>query len=370
MDTALTMPTAKTLAPAGFDEARYGHLIARDASQDGRWFYAVKTTGVYCRPSCASRPPLRRNVLFFDNPAAAETAGFRPCKRCRPTAVSADAGRIAAVERAIRLIAEAETPPSLTELAEAAHMSPYHFHRTFRKVTGTTPARYARAARVERLANGLNKGGTVTAAIYEAGYGSGGRAYADAKDLMGVAPGALKAGGEGLALRYATAKTPLGWLLLAASDKGVISVKFGDRKDALVEELRGRFPKAALRRDGEMVEPWLAALAKSLEAGKALPDLPLDMRGTAFQARVWEVLRTIPRGETRSYAEIAAAAGKPAAVRAVANACASNEIALLIPCHRVVRSDGGLGGYRWGEARKKKLLAQEGARREGPGAAR
>jgi AraC family transcriptional regulator of adaptative response/methylated-DNA-[protein]-cysteine methyltransferase len=361
MDTALTMPAAKSTPPAAFDEARYGRLIARDASQDGLWFYAVKTTGVFCRPSCASRPPLRRNVLFFDNAAAAEAAGFRPCKRCRPTAFSADAGRIAAVERAVRLIAEADTPPTLTALAEAAHMSPYHFHRTFRKITGTTPARYARAARIERLTKGLNNGGTVTSAIYEAGYGSGGRAYADAKDLMGVAPGALRSGGEGLVLRYATAKTPLGWLLLAASDKGVVSVKFGDRKDALVDELRARFPNAKLSRDGDMVEPWLAELAKSLEAGKALPDLPLDTRGTAFQARVWELLRSIPRGETRSYAEIAAAAGKPSAVRAVANACASNEIALLIPCHRVVRSDGSLGGYRWGEARKKKLLAQENA---------
>lgn len=361
MDTAITMPTAKIAAPRDFDEARYARLIARDAAQDGRWFYAVKTTGVYCRPSCASRPPLRKNVLFFDNPAAAEAAGFRPCKRCRPTALSADAGRIAAVERAVRLIAEAETLPSLAELAAAAHMSPYHFHRTFRKVTGTTPARYARAARVDRLTHGLNKAGTVTAAIYDAGYGSGARAYADAKDLMGVAPGALRSGGEGLALRYATAKTPLGWLLLAASDKGVVSVKLGDRKEALVEELRARFPKAALTRDGAKVEPWLAALADGLGHGKALPDLPLDVRGTAFQAKVWELLRAIPRGETRSYAEIAAAAGKPAAVRAVANACANNEIALLIPCHRVVRSDGGLGGYRWGEARKKKLLAQEAA---------
>jgi AraC family transcriptional regulator of adaptative response/methylated-DNA-[protein]-cysteine methyltransferase len=355
MDTA-TMTIART----HFDETRYGRLIARDAAEDGRWFYAVKTTGVYCRPSCASRPPLRRNVAFFATPAEAEAAGYRPCKRCRPTEISADAGRLAAVERACRLIERSDTVPSLAALAAAAHMSPYHFHRTFRRVTGTTPARYARSARVDRLASELGKGnGTVTAAIYDSGYGSGGRAYADAKDLLGLAPGSLRAGGDGLQIRYGTAETPLGWLMLAASDTGVISVKLGDRQAPLVDELRARFPRAAVTHDDAGIRPWLTTLAAAIESGSALPDLPLDLRGTAFPAKEWELLRAIPRGETRSYAEVATAAGNPAAVRAVARACASNEIALLVPCHRVVRTDGTLGGYRWGEARKKKLLAAE-----------
>lgn len=341
------------------DDARYQALLARDATQDGRWFYSVRTTGVYCRPSCASRPPRRENVAFHASPQAAEAAGFRPCKRCRPTEISADAHRLAAIRRACDLIAAAEEVPKLAELAAAAHMSPYHFHRTFRRVVGTTPAAFARAARLERLTKGLNGTGSVTAAIYEAGYGSGARAYADAKAKLGAAPGSLKSGGEGLALRYAAARTSLGWLLVAATEKGVTSVKFGDALEPLLADLHTRFPKAGIGRDEGILGPWLQAIVRAVEAGSALPDLPLDVAGTAFQAEVWAALRRIPAGETRSYAEVAAAVAKPAAVRAVASACASNEIALLIPCHRVVRSDGTLGGYRWGEGRKKKLLAAE-----------
>lgn len=341
------------------DEHRYQALLARDAGQDGRWFYAVRTTGVYCRPSCASRPPRRENVSFHASPEAAEAAGFRPCKRCRPTEISADAHRVEAVRRACDLIATAEEVPKLEQLAAAAHMSPYHFHRTFRRVVGTTPAAFARAARLERLTAGLKGPGSVTAAIYDAGYGSGARAYADARAKLGAAPGALKAGGEGLALGYAAQQTALGWLLVAATERGIACVKFGDALEPLLADLHGRFPRARIGRDEGGLGAWLRAIVTAVEAGSALPDLPLDIAGTAFQAEVWAALRRIPAGQTRSYAEVAAAVAKPAAVRAVAGACAANEIALLIPCHRVVRTDGSPGGYRWGEGRKKKLLAAE-----------
>lgn len=341
------------------DDARYQALLARDASQDGRWFYSVRTTGVYCRPSCASRPPRRENVAFHASTAEAEAAGFRPCKRCRPTEISAEAHRVAAIRRACDLIAAAEEVPKLEALADAAHMSPYHFHRTFRRVVGTTPAAFARAARLERLTRGLEGAASVTEAIYAAGYGSGARAYADAKAKLGAAPAALKAGGQGLALRYAAARTKLGWLLVAATDRGVASVSFGDALPALLAGIEARFPKARITRDEGVLGSWLGAIVAAVEAGSAFPDLPLDIAGTAFQAEVWAALRRIPAGQTRSYAEVAAATGKPAAVRAVAGACAANEIALLIPCHRVVRADGASGGYRWGEERKRKLLAAE-----------
>jgi len=335
-------------------------LCARDARYDGRFVYTVKTTGVYCRPSCRSRLPRFENVSFFPTPAEAEKAGFRPCKRCRPAEPSPVERHRRAIERACALIRDAEAALDLSQLAAAVGMSRHHFHRVFTEIVGSTPGAYLRTHRLRRLATELESGVPVAEAVYAAGFTSSSRAYAAAPGGLGMTPGARRRGGAGQIIRYATARTWIGWVILAVSARGVCAVAFGDDPESLVADLRRRFASATLIEDREDLHSWMQKLVDYLAApGARALDLPLDIQGTAFQARVWQALRKIPPGQTVSYADIAAALGQPNAVRAVARACASNPIALFIPCHRAVRSDGGLAGYRWGVERKRALLAAE-----------
>jgi len=331
----------------------------RDAGADGTFFYGVRTTGVYCRPGCASRRPLRTNTLFFETTAAAEAAGFRACKRCRPTDVSAASRHVAAVEKACTLLRTSETMPSLGELADAACISRFHFHRVFKQITGVTPRDYARSHRLGRLGEKLDSGQPITASIYAAGFGSSSRAYEAAPAGLGMTPGTRRRGGSGETIRFVTVATPLGWALVAATGRGICMTALGDDRDSLAATLRQRFPRAELVAEDAGLKEWADRIVRFITAPEQNLDLPLDIRGTAFQARVWRALQKIPLGKTASYTEIAARLGQPKAVRAVAQACAANKLALVVPCHRVIRSDGELGGYRWGLERKRALLARE-----------
>lgn len=331
----------------------------RDARLDGAFFYSVRTTGVYCRPGCASRRPRRENVAFYPTADAAETAGFRPCKRCRPRALSATAHQAAAVEKACALIRSSDTAPSLAQLAEAAGMSRFHFHRLFKEITGATPADFARTHRLAQFAQQLDDGKPVTEAIYAAGYGSSSRAYAAAPSGLGMTPGARRKNGRGETIRFAFAETPLGTMLLAATARGICALQFGDDSERLAADFKARFAAAELAEDDGTLQAWARQVARHVAApGRAL-DLPLDIKGTAFQARVWRALQRIPAGQTMSYGALARSLGMPGAARAVGTACASNEIAVLIPCHRVVGGDGTPTGYRWGVERKRALLELE-----------
>jgi AraC family transcriptional regulator of adaptative response/methylated-DNA-[protein]-cysteine methyltransferase len=343
------------------DEARWEAVKRRDRAADGVFYYSVRTTGVYCRPSCGARLPRRENVAFHQNPAAAEKAGFRPCKRCRPTEAALAERQAAAVAKACRLIERADELPSLAALAKAAGMSRFHFHRVFKQVTGVTPKAYADAHRARRVRAALGESGSVTAAIYDAGFNSSGRFYAASTDLLGMTPRDFRAGGPGAEIRFAVGQCSLGAILVAATDKGVCAITLGDDPDALVRELQDRFPKARLIGGDAEFERLVAKVVGFVEAPAQGLDLPLDLRGTAFQQRVWEALRKIPAGRTATYTEIAKRIGRPKAVRAVAAACADNPVAVAIPCHRVVRLDGNLAGYRWGIARKRALLDKEAA---------
>ena len=341
------------------DEARWRAVERRDRAADGTFVYSVRTTGVYCRPSCAARLPRRENVEFHATCADAERAGFRPCKRCRPNQPALADQQAAAVARACRLIEEAEDTPGLATLAQAAGLSRFHFHRVFKTVTGVTPKAYAAAHRGKRVRAELAQGGTVTAAIYGAGFNSSGRFYAAAPDLLGMTPTQFRAGGSGNVIRFAVGECSLGAILVAATDKGVCAIELGDDPDALVRELQDRFPKARLVGGDAAFEQLVARVVGFVEAPAHGLDLPLDIRGTSFQQRVWKALRAIPAGSTATYSEIARRIGRPRAVRAVAQACATNALAVAIPCHRVVRMDGAMAGYRWGVARKRALLARE-----------
>lgn len=340
-------------------EQCWAAVEGRDSSADGRFVYGVATTGVFCRPGCASRSPRRENVRFFADAEAAEAAGFRPCKRCRPSEASAAARHLAAVERACALLRDSETVPSLDRLAAAAGLSRYHFHRVFKQITGTTPRDYARAQRIGRFGEALAAGESVAAAVYAAGFGSSSRAYEAAPSALGMTPGRRRQGGEGETIRFVTLETPLGWALVAATHRGICMTALADDRDSLLAHLRTRFPAASLCAEDAVLRAWAERIVRFITRPEADLDLPLDIRGTAFEARVWRALRKIPLGQTASYAEIAAAIGAPKAVRAVARACAANRLALLVPCHRVVRSDGDLAGYRWGVERKRALLARE-----------
>lgn len=335
-------------------------VLERDAR--GGFVYAVRSTGVYCRPGCASHRPRRDNVRFFESPGAAEAAGFRPCKRCRPADPSAATRHLRAIEKACRLIREAETIPSLQQLADAAGLSRFHFHRVFRQVTGATPREYAHAQRADRLAHRLASGQSVSRAIYQAGYGSSARAYAASQ---GMTPAVRRGGGCGETIAYTITSSTIGPVLLATTAKGLCAVELGDEPEALVLALQKRFPAARITEDHDRLRDWAQRVVRCIAEPHAGLELPLDIRGTAFQASVWRALRKIPVGHTASYAEIAAALGRPTAVRAVAQACGSNPLAVIIPCHRVVRSDGGLGGYRWGAERKRALLRREAAEAKG-----
>ena len=356
---AMTTPLARR--PAAGDDARWQAVVGRDPAADGVFYYSVQTTGVYCRPSCAARLPRRENVQFHATCADAERAGFRPCRRCRPNEASLAERQAAAVLKACRLIEEAEEPPALEELARTAGMSRFHFHRVFKAHTGLTPKAYADAHRAQRVRSELTRRATVTEAIYGAGFNSNGRFYDASADLLGMTPTAFRAGGDGAAIRFAVGQCSLGAILVAATDKGVCAIQFGDDPDALVRGLQDRFPKARLTGGDKAFEQLVARVVGLVEAPSNGCDLPLDVRGTAFQQRVWRALRDIPPGSTASYREIAARIGAPKSVRAVAQACASNPVAVAIPCHRVVRTDGGVSGYRWGVARKRALLEREAA---------
>jgi AraC family transcriptional regulator, regulatory protein of adaptative response / methylated-DNA-[protein]-cysteine methyltransferase len=334
-------------------------LESRDAGASRGFFYGVRTTGVYCRPGCTSRLPLRKNTAFFETPEAAEAAGLRPCKRCRPTEDSSGARHVAAVEKACALLRKSETMPTLAELADAAGISRFHFHRVFKQITGATPRDYARTHRLGRFADNLDAGQPVTEAIYAAGFGSSSRAYEVAPSALGMTPGARRRGGVGQTIRFVTVPTPIGWALVAATGRGICMTALADDRESLAAALRQRFPAAELLAEDAGLKDWADRIVRFITAPDRNLDLPLDIQGTAFQTRVWRALQKIPLGKTASYTEIAAALGQPKAVRAVAHACAANKLALLVPCHRVIRSDGDLAGYRWGLERKRALLAAE-----------
>jgi AraC family transcriptional regulator of adaptative response/methylated-DNA-[protein]-cysteine methyltransferase len=340
-------------------DARWDAVRRRDRAADGAFYYSVLTTGVYCRPSCAARLPRRANVAFHATCQEAEAAGFRPCKRCRPDEGPLAERYASIVADACRLIEEAEEAPSLDALARSAGMNRFHFHRVFKAVTGVTPKAYADARRAARVRDELAQAATVTEAIYGAGFNSSGRFYAASSDLLGMTPSAFRAGGDGASIRFAVGECSLGSILVAATDKGICAIQFGDDPDVLVRDLQDRFPKALLVGGDAGFERLVAAVVGLVEEPGHGLDLPLDVRGTAFQQRVWRALRAIPSGSTASYAEIAARIGRPKAVRTVAQACAANPVAVAIPCHRVVRTDGALSGYRWGAERKRALLERE-----------
>ncbi|CAJ0711866.1 Bifunctional transcriptional activator/DNA repair enzyme Ada [Ralstonia edaphis] len=340
-------------------DPRWARVLARDASADGQFVYAVKTTGVYCQPSSASRLPRPENVEFFDTPADAEAAGYRPSRRAGPDQTTVRAQQAALVAQACRHIEAADTPPTLDALAQEAGLSPYHFHRLFKSVTGLTPKAYADAHRARKLRAQLGRGSTVTEAIYDAGFNASSRFYEASDNVLGMTASRYRAGGVQTTIRFAVGECSLGSILVAQSDRGICAILMGDDPDALARDLQDTFPKAELIGGDAGFEDLVAKVVGFVEAPSIGLDLPLDVRGTAFQERVWQALREVPPGSTTSYTEIAARIGAPQAVRAVAQACAANHIAVAIPCHRVIRRDGNTSGYRWGVERKLALLERE-----------
>jgi len=353
----------KDIAPAT-DDARWRAVLARDAAQDGAFVYAVRTTGVYCRPSCPARHARRENVRFFADGPAAEAAGFRPCRRCCPDGPSLAERHAAAIARACRLIAASETPLTVARLAAAVGMSPFAFHRHFKAITGVTPVAWRAGLQAQKMRESLGASGGVTAAIYEAGFGSSSRFYEKSADMLGMTPTAFRKGGKDARIRFCIARCTLGALLVGASDRGVCAISMGDDPEALIRAFQDRFPNALLVGDDPDFGGLVARVVALVENPSTPVDLPLDMRGTAFQQRVWQALRAIPAGETATYAEIARRIGQPSAVRAVAQACGANPVAVATPCHRIIRTDGDVSGYRWGVARKQALLARERAAAE------
>jgi AraC family transcriptional regulator of adaptative response/methylated-DNA-[protein]-cysteine methyltransferase len=351
--------TGTQMAGSTEHDPRWARILARDHSADGKFVYSVETTGVYCRPSCAARRANPGNGRFHADNAEAEAAGFRPCKRCRPDQPPLSERYAASVAEACRMIAQAEQPPTLAELAENADLSPHHFHRIFCAVTGLTPRQFAAAQRTNKVRDSLASSETVTQAIYDAGFNSSGRFYENATGMLGMTPGDYRAGGPDAEIRFAIGQCSLGAILVARSGKGVCSILIGDDPDRLARDLQDRFPRARLIGADSAFETLVATVVGFVEAPALGLDLPLDIRGTAFQQRVWQALREIPVGSTASYVDIARAIGAPKAVRAVAQACAANPLAVAVPCHRVVRTDGALSGYRWGVERKQALLARE-----------
>jgi AraC family transcriptional regulator of adaptative response/methylated-DNA-[protein]-cysteine methyltransferase len=344
------------------DETHWDAVSRRDVGADDQFVYAVKTTGVYCRPSCPARLAKRENVEFFPSAGEAEKAGFRACKRCRPTALSILQKQKVAVENVCRLLEDCDQLPDLATLAGTAGMSPYHFHRIFKAITGLTPRAYFTAHRAGRMRKELLRSGTVTEAIYNAGYGSGSRFYSESSRLLGMTPTQFRHGAEQLEIRYAMRPCSLGLVLAAATEAGICSIVLGATPEELISQLRRMFPKATITAGDEIFGEWVSQVVETIETPARGLDLPLDVRGTAFQQRVWQALREIPAGQTLSYSEVAARIGSPKSVRAVAHACAANPAAIAIPCHRVVGKNGSLSGYRWGIERKRALLEREQAR--------
>ena len=343
------------------DEERWAAVLDRSPGTQDAFFYSVATTGVYCRPGCPSRRPRREHVRFHASCEEAENAGFRACRRCRPNEPPLAERHALAVARACRLIETAEEIPDLDTLADAAGMSRFHFHRVFKAATGCTPRGYAAAHRADRTREALRKGETVTDALYDGGFNSNGRFYAAAPEIFGMAPAAFRRGGAGETIRFAVGACSLGAILVAATARGVCAIALGDEPGALVHDLEDRFPLAELVGGDPEFESLVARVVGFVEAPALGLELPLDIRGTTFQQRVWRALREIPAGATESYGAIAERIGSPKAARAVARACASNPLAVAVPCHRVVRNDGGRSGYRWGVERKRALLDREAA---------
>lgn len=349
--TTWTMPAPETCWEA---------VSSRDRTQDGRFYYAVVTTGIFCRPSCPSRLPRRENVRFYPTTGDAARAGFRPCFRCRPLAVLHGGPEAATIARLCRFIERnLEARLTLKKLSAESGLSPYHLQRKFKAIAGISPRDYVDACRLARLKRGLRSEDTITAAMVGAGYGSSSRLYERSAGQLGMTPGAYRRGAPGVTLCYATAATSLGTLAVAASEQGVCAIVFGDSPEEAAEALRREFPRAEMQADDSRLRTYLDDLMRHLHGDQPGIDLPLDIRATAFQRLVWSHLRTIPYGSTESYQQVAAAIGRPGATRAVARACATNRIAIAIPCHRVVRTDGEAGGYRWGIARKEQLLDRE-----------
>ena len=353
---------AERLAAATVSDSRWAAVVARDPAADGKFYYSVRTTGVYCRPSCAARAARPENVRFHVTCADAEQAGFRPCKRCKPDQAPLSAQHAAMVAGICRLIEAADTVPGLEELASHAGLSTYHFHRIFKAATGVTPKAYAAAHRARRVRTELDRSGTVTAAIFDAGYDSTGRFYEKSREILGMTPSNYRKGGANTEIRFAVGECSFGSILVATSERGVCAILLGDDPDALARELQDRFPRADLIGGDEEFEQLVARVVGFVETPSLGLNLPLDVRGTAFQQRVWQALRKIPAGSTASYAEVAKRIGSPKSVRAVGQACAANTLAVAIPCHRVVRNDGALSGYRWGVERKRALLDREAQR--------
>jgi len=341
------------------DDERWKAVVARDKSADGAFVVCVRTTGIYCRPGCPARTPHRKNILFQPTCEAAERAGFRACKRCRPNSVSPDAEQAAVIAQICRRIETSQEVPSLDMLAKGAGLSASRFHRVFKSVTGVTPRAYAATLRAERAGRSLRSSKSVTEAIHASGFGSSGRFYESAPSRLGMTPTQLRAGGRGTTIQFATADCWLGKVLVAATDRGICAIMFGDEPDELIRDLVRRFPEAELKPGDKGFNRTVATVVAYVRQPARGLDLPLDILGTAFQQQVWELLRTIPAGSTTTYTEIAQRLGRPSAVRAVASACAANPISVAIPCHRVVRTDGSLAGYYWGIERKEKLIERE-----------
>lgn len=352
--SALRSPTCSVA-----DDPRWARVVARDKTADGQIWYSVSTTGIYCRPSCPSRTANPKNITLHDTIESARATGFRPCKRCNPEGLSLDSENAALAAKACRIIEESEEEPSLEKLAAAVDRSPSYFHRVFKTSTGLTPKAYAAASRAKKVREGLDAGTSVTEAIYDAGFNSSGRFYEKSTGMLGMTPSQYRAGGANEEIKFAVGKSCLGAILVASSTKGVASILLGDDPDELVRNLQDRFPKAHLIGMDREYESLIARVCGFVENPGIGLDLPLDVRGTAFQRRVWQALQEIPVGERVSYSEIARRIGSPSATRAVAGACAANNIAVAIPCHRVVRNDGALSGYAWGVDRKRQLLDWE-----------
>jgi AraC family transcriptional regulator of adaptative response/methylated-DNA-[protein]-cysteine methyltransferase len=353
------MSMARKQLPFTTESSRWARVVARDATADGEFVYAVGSTGIYCRPSCASRRPRREVVAFFDTPGDAERAGYRACRRCKPSQHVGPNPWVEKIRRACVYLANVDGHPSLAVLARRLGGSPYHLQRNFKRIVGISPREYAEACRLRKVKARLRHGERVTGAMFDAGYGSSSRFYERAAPMLGMSPSTYRRGGAGMSIKYTIVGSDLGRVLIAATQKGVCAVAMGDSQAELERALEREYPAASISADAHALSRWSRQVLAHLAGRRPRLDLPLDVRATAFQWQVWDALRSIPYGETRTYGEIARAIGKPKAVRAVARACATNPVALAVPCHRVVSADGAPGGYRWGTGRKRELLSRE-----------
>ncbi len=342
------------------EEQCWNAVLTRNARFDGAFVTAVRSTGIYCRPSCPARRPLRNNVAFFRFPEEASAAGFRPCRRCHPDLAHQPEPQAQLIEQICRYIeTHLDAPLQLADLSQQFHMSPYHLQRTFKRFKSVTPRQYVESCRLGQFKARLHEGETVTGAIYDAGYQSSSSVYERTPVLLGMTPTAYRKGGRGMKIGYTIVESPLGYVLMAATERGVVAIRFGDSEAALENDFVREYPQAELIRDDEQLHPWVILLLHSLQGQPTAQQVPLDVQASTFQWKVWKALRAIPIGQTRSYHEIAEAIGQPTAARAVAQACATNPVAVLIPCHRVIRNNGQLGGYHWGVERKQQLLDSE-----------